>query len=476
MLYIGHECDNDKQHYRIATMINYSSAMADSIIAKNINWKNYLKLASLLLYIGHECDNDKQHYRIATMINYSSAMADSIIAKNIKLTDHWGYEYGLTLEGIYEVYKATGERKYLDFIIKTMDTFINQDGTINGYRLDEYNIDHLNNGKMVLKLYDETHEERYKNIKTMDTFINQDGTINGYRLDEYNIDHLNNGKMVLKLYDETHEERYKKAAELLYSQTKTHPRTSEGVFWHKMIYPHQIWCDGLYMGAAFMASYVAHFGQESDFDDIVIQFTKSYPHLVDSTTGLLYHAYDESKSMFWANKETGLSEHFWGRAMGWYVMALADVLEYLPKTHQGYVELSEILNKCLKALLKVQDSKAHVWYQILNLANEPQNYLEASASCMITASLFKAMRLGVLENEFMEHAKNAYAGLITQFIAQTKDGHYNLNKICYVAGLGGAGGIARDGTFAYYISEPIISNEPKGLGPFLFASTEFERL
>ncbi len=363
------------------------------------------------------------------MINYSSAMADSIIAKNIKLTDHWGYEYGLTLEGIYEVYKATGERKYLDFIIKTMDTFINQDGTINGYRLDEYNIDHLNNGKMVLKLYDETHEERYK-----------------------------------------------KAAELLYSQTKTHPRTSEGVFWHKMIYPHQIWCDGLYMGAAFMASYVDHFGQESDFDDIVIQFTKSYPHLVDSTTGLLYHAYDESKSMFWADKETGLSEHFWGRAMGWYVMALADVLEYLPKTHQGYAELSEILNKCLKALLKVQDSKAHVWYQILNLANEPQNYLEASASCMITASLFKAMRLGVLENEFMEHAKNAYAGLITQFIAQTKDGHYNLNKICYVAGLGGAGGVARDGTFAYYVSEPIISNEPKGLGPFLFASTEFERL
>lgn len=361
------------------------------------------------------------------MSNYSVRMADSIIAKNVNLTDHWGYEYGMTLEGIYAVYKATGDKKYLDFVVKTMDTFIKQDGTINGYRLDEYNIDHLNNGKMVLKLWDETKEERYKI-----------------------------------------------AAATLFSQTKTHPRTSEGVFWHKMIYPHQIWCDGLYMGATFMAAYVARFGSEQDWADIVHQFTKSYPHLVDEKTGLLYHAWDESKSMLWCNKETGLSEHFWGRAMGWYVMALADVIDYMPENHAGRAALSEILNKCLTALLKVQDPKAHVWYQILNMPEHKQNYLEASASCMITASLFKAIRIGVLDQSNLEAVKNAYQGLLDEFILETREGLINLNKICYVAGLGGQD--RRDGSFAYYMSEPIISNEPKGLGPFLFASIEFEQL
>ena len=360
------------------------------------------------------------------MTNYSARMADSIMAHKVNLTNHWGYEYGLTLEGIYEVYKATGDKKYLDFIVKTMDTFINADGTINGYRQDEYNIDHLNNGKIVLKLYDETKEERYRI-----------------------------------------------AATHLYEQTKTHPRTSEGVFWHKAIYPHQIWCDGLYMGAAFMAAYVARFGSESDFDDIVLQFTKSYPHLVDKQTGLLFHAWDESKSMFWCNKETGLSEHFWGRAMGWYVMALADVIELMPDSHKGKAELSQILKECLTSLIKVQDAKSHVWYQILNLADRPQNYLEASASCMITASLLKAIRLGVLGQAEVKPAEEAYAGLLENFILETSEGLLNLNKICYVAGLGGAD--KRDGSFAYYMSEPIISNEPKGLGPFLFASAEFER-
>lgn len=358
-------------------------------------------------------------------MNYSQWMADSIIAHKINLTDHWGYEYGLTLEGIYDVYKKTSDKKYLDFITKTMDTFINADGSINGYRLDEHNIDHLNNGKIVLKLWDETSDERYK-----------------------------------------------KAAFNLHEQIKTHPRTSEGVFWHKAIYPHQIWCDGLYMGAAFLAAFASRFGNEQDFDDIAMQFLKSYPHLKDEKTGLLYHAYDESKSMYWCDPNTGVSPHFWARAMGWYVMALADVIELMPRTHKDRQALCAILKECLISLVKVQDKNAGVWYQILDLAERKQNYLEASASCMITAALFKAIRLNILDESFTKIAKFAYQGLIAEFVLETSEHLLNLNKICYVGGLGGQ--VRRDGSFAYYMSEPIISNEPKGLGPFLFASIENE--
>lgn len=359
------------------------------------------------------------------MQSYAILMADSIIERKTNLTDHWGYEYGLTLEGIYDVYKLTQNKKYLDFIIKTMDHFINEDGTINGYRLDEYNIDHLNNGKMVLKLYDETLNEKYK-----------------------------------------------KAAFNLFEQSKTHPRTNDGIFWHKMIYPHQVWCDGLYMGAAFLAAFTKRFGQSSNFDDIALQFIKSYEHLKDKKTGLLYHAWDESKSMYWCDKTTGLSKFFWGRAMGWYVMALTEVIEAMPKDHKDRATLISILDNLLKALIKVQDKESHVWYQILDMQDHPQNYKEASASCMITAALLRALRLGIFDKTYEECAIKAYEGLLDQFTLKTDNGLLNLNKICYVAGLGGA--TLRDGSFAYYISEPIISNEPKGLGPFLFASVEFE--
>ncbi|MCR5536266.1 MAG: glycoside hydrolase family 88 protein [Succinivibrio sp.] len=354
-------------------------------------------------------------------------MADSIIKRDQNLTDHWGYEYGLTLEGIFEVYKSTKDQKYLDFINKVMDTFIGSDGSIRGYSPDEYNIDHLNNGKMVLKLYELTHEERYL-----------------------------------------------KAAKSLAKQAETHPRTQDKVFWHKMIYPHQIWCDGLYMGAAFLAAFERKVKEQQDFSDVALQFINSYPHLVDAKTGLLYHAYDESKSMYWADKQTGHSAHFWGRAMGWYVMALIDVIELMDESDPLRAKLADILDKCLSALLKVQDPKTHVWYQILDEADRSENYLEASASCMITAALFKAVRLKVFSKISVEELKATYQGLLDQFILETKDGLLNLNKICYVAGLGGK--TYRDGSFAYYMSEPIISNEPKGLGPFLFAASEAEKM
>lgn len=359
------------------------------------------------------------------MNNYGKWMSDSIIEKKIELTDHWGYEYGLTLDGIYQIYKQTKDKKYLEFIIKTMDHFINEDGSINGYRKDEYNIDHLNNGKILLSLYSET-----KNLK------------------------------------------YKKAVDSLRTQLDDHPRTKEGVFWHKNIYPNQIWLDGLYMGATFYAKYIKQFGELSEFYDVTKQFIISEKNLKDEKTGLLYHAYDEARQQLWANKETGLSKHFWSRSMGWYVMALVDTLEIISEDNKDRNMLIEILNNCISSLLKIQDVESHVWYQVLDEGGRKGNYLEASGSSMIVYALLKGVRKGLLPKELKSIAKEAYKGLISEFILETRDGYLNLNKICYVAGLGGKDN--RDGTFTYYISEPIVSNEPKGLGPFVLAAAEYE--
>jgi unsaturated rhamnogalacturonyl hydrolase len=361
------------------------------------------------------------------MRNYSKWMANSIIQRNTNFTDQWRYEYGLTLDGMAEVFKTTKDKKYLAFIINTMDHFICEDGTINGYNLDEYNIDHLNNGKILLTLFEQTG-----NVK------------------------------------------YKKALDILRNQICTHPRTDENVFWHKKIYPHQIWLDGLYMGATFYAKYIEKFGDESEFYDVTNQFIVCEKNLKDKKTGLLYHAYDKSKSQIWAHKETGLSPHFWGRSMGWYVMALVDTLEVLPENNSDKPELVNILNNCIQALLKVQDEKSHVWYQVLDQGTRKGNYLEASGSSMIVYALLKGVKNGFLPLDLKETAKEAYRGLVEEFILATRDGFINLNKICYVAGLGGKDN--RDGSFAYYISEPIVSNEPKGLGPFLLASVEYELL
>lgn len=359
------------------------------------------------------------------MISYAKWMADSVIARKTNLTDHWGYEYGLTLDGIAKVWQQTGEKKYLAYVVKTMDHFIGEDGSIKGYVLEEYNIDHLNNGKILLTLYKATGDEKYK-----------------------------------------------KALLNLRRQIESHPRTSEGVFWHKDIYPHQIWLDGLYMGAAFYAAYIKEFGEREEFDDIARQFMICEKQLKDPLTGLLYHAWDEKKQQSWADKTTGLSPHFWGRSMGWYVMALVDTLEVFPEDNKYRSELVAIFKRTIAALLKVQDTESHVWYQVLDQGTRKGNYLEASGSSMIVYALLKGVRKGYLPEILKETAKQAFQGLVAEFILATKEELINLNKICYVAGLGGKDN--RDGTFAYYISEPIVSNEPKGLGPFILASVENE--
>ncbi|MNC13428.1 Unsaturated rhamnogalacturonyl hydrolase YteR [compost metagenome] len=359
--------------------------------------------------------------------------ADSIMErlprlyKDKQYNEKWSYDYGVLLKGFELLWRQTGDRKYLRYVT-----------------------DHL------------------------DFFVQENGSILGYRQDEYNIDHINNGKLLFSLYQETGEEKYRLAARSLREQLETHPRTSEGAFWHKKIYPYQIWLDGLYMGAPFYLEYLLTFEQAAGLDDVTKQFIICEKHTKDPVTGLLFHAWDEKRVQPWCNPQTGLSPNFWGRSMGWYVMALVDVLELLSPSHKDYPELVRILNDTLNALKKVQDEQTGVWYQVLNLGGRKGNYLEASASGMITYAIAKGIRLGVLDASWNPVLDCAFAGMIAEFVLETKEGWVNLNKNCQVAGLGGADG--RDGTYAYYISEPIITNDLKGLGAFLQACAEYEFL
>jgi len=310
--------------------------------------------------------------------------------------------------------------------------------------------------------------------KKIDYFVKDDGSIRNYELDEYNLDHVNNGKLVLLLYRVLGKEKYKKAADLLRSQLKTHPRTKEGGFWHKKIYTNQMWLDGLYMGSPFYAEYAMLF-EGSAFDDIANQFIWMEKHARDAKTGLLYHAWDESKEQKWANKETGTSPLFWARAMGWYADALVDALDYFPADHPQRQSLIDILNRLVNAIEKQQDKTTGLWYDIMNYSGpgKEKNYFEASASCQFTYAIAKGVRKGYLPAAKLAIAKKAYAGIVKRFI-KVENGQTNLYGTVKVSGLGG--NPYRDGSFEYYMSEPVIANDPKGIGAFLLASTEMEKL
>lgn len=368
-----------------------------------------------------------------TSTNWAVRMADSIMERTPRLYEDkgyqgkWSYDYGVILKGFELLWRQTGKVEYFQFIQDNMDYFVGEDGSVKGYRLKEYNIDHLNNGKLFFVLYQETGQEKYK-----------------------------------------------KAAALLREQVTTHPRTSEGAFWHKNIYPYQIWLDGLYMGSPFYLEYLLAFEDGRGLDDVTRQFILCERHTKDVQTGLLFHAWDERCIQPWCDPETGLSPNFWGRSLGWFVMALADVLAMLPAEHTDYQALVRILTDTLTALEKVQDTETGVWYQVVNQGGCKGNYLEASASSMITYAIAKSIRIGVLQADWFETLDRAYQGLITEFVLETSNGWVNLNKNCQVAGLGGED--RRDGTYAYYISEPIITNDQKGLGAFLLACGEYEYL
>lgn len=329
------------------------------------------------------------------------------------------------------------------------------------------------------RVYDKTGNETYYNYiyDYPNTMVKPDGSILTYDLDKQNLDMLKSGDVLLYVYEKTKEERFLKAIELLRSQLNTQPRTSDGGFWHKKRYPHQMWLDGLFMAEPFYAQYTKTFssGQEAvtAYNDIVHQFDLIQEHTKDSKTGLLYHGWDESKTQEWANKTTGTSPNFWSRAMGWYGMALVDVLDDLPKDHPGRIRLIGYLNTFADALLGVQDDKTGLWYQVLDQGDKEGNYLEATGSAMFVYTFAKGANKGYLPASYKTVALKAYNGILQNLISEDKDGIISLNQCCAVAGLGG--NPYRDGSYNYYVNEHIRANDPKGTGAFILASLELDK-
>jgi unsaturated rhamnogalacturonyl hydrolase len=364
----------------------------------------------------------------------SEKMAETVMTiwKDSMQTDKdkpvkWAYDQGVVLKGIEGLWLRTGDKKYFDYIQKSMDFFVNDDGTIRTYKLLNYNIDNVLCGRNLLMLYNVLGKEKYY-----------------------------------------------KAAATLRDQLRSHPRTKEGAFWHKEIYPWQMWLDGLYMAQPFYAEWSKTFHDDAAFTDIARQFILMERHSRDAKTGLLYHGYDESRKQQWADKTTGRSPHVWARAMGWYGMALVDVLENFPENNPHRDTLERILNRFATAVVKYQDKKTGLWYDIVDMAGKDKNYVEASASCMLVYALAKGVRLGSLSaSKYLPAAKKGYAGIIKNFIT-TDNGQVNLHGTVSVSGLGG--NPYRDGSYDYYISEKVVVNDPKGVGAFLLAGNEIEIL
>lgn len=310
-----------------------------------------------------------------------------------------------------------------------------------------------------------------------DPFIAQDGQIATYRQGEYNLDQINAGRNLFFLHAHTGEERFLLAAHHLKEQLVHHPRTFSGVFWHKEIYPWQIWLDGLYMQGPFNAQYATLYGKSEDIDDLLDQVQTVYRLLKDPVTGLLYHGYDESRGMRWSDLKTGLSPHFWGRAVGWFCMALVDIYEFLPHDRPKREDLCLILRKTMEAVLSFQDSSG-LWYQVLDKPRELGNYLESSCSSLFSAALFKAVRLGIVtdpkeKEQYLRQARKALDGLNKTFLRHDKEGQLHLGGICTVAGLGG--NPYRSGSYAYYISEKVAEDDFKGVGSYILALLESEQ-
>ena len=329
--------------------------------------------------------------------------------------------------------------------------------------------------KAIMEMYAITKDEKY--FAFADAFIDakvfEDGSIEGYKVEEKNIDNVNAGKTLFELYDLTGKEKYRKAIDLIYSQIKDMPRTKEGNFWHKNIYPNQVWLDGMYMGQPFYMEYETRFNNKKNYEDIYNQFKNVIEIMRDPKTGLYYHAYDSSREMFWCDKVTGLSQNFWLRALGWYSMALLDTLDKADKTEEKICTLlKDAFVDLMDAMLKYQDESG-MWYQVVNFGGMDRNYLETSGSSIMAYALLKGVRLGYLPTEYAKYGRKAFDGVCEKYLTTDEKGDLHLDGICLVAGLGGAA--HRPGTYDYYMSEPIVKDDAKGVGPFLLAYTEMRR-
>lgn len=307
----------------------------------------------------------------------------------------------------------------------------------------------------------------------IDFFINPEGEIFRYDMCDYNLDKIRPGNNLLILYRRTGEERYRIAIERLVTQLEGQPHNPDGGFWHKAVYPYQMWLDGIYMSSPFMAGYAREFNEPEWFDEVVRQISVIEEHTRDPQTGLLYHAYDASRGMKWSDDETGCSPHFWGRAMGWYMMAIVDALDFFPEDHPGKEKLVSILNRTGEALVKVRDRETGLWYQVLDMAGNPGNYLEASASCMFVYAFARGARKGYLDDAYRSVAASSFDSIIKEFIEVDQNGLVNITNCCYAAGLGGLD--YRSGSYDYYINERKGRNDSKSIGPFIMAAIELNR-
>jgi len=331
-------------------------------------------------------------------------------------------------------------------------------------------------GLAFLRLNDATGDSRYYDYAKgyADSLIDSDGVIYNYKMSNYNIDQINPGKMMFLLYDRTRDPRYEKVIHTLREQIDSQPRIAAGGFWHKRIYPDQMWLDGLYMGAPFYAEHALRYNRPGDFSDVVNQFLIVAASTYDPATGLYRHAFDASRKMAWADSLTGQAPHAWGRAMGWFSMAIVDVLDFLPADQTGRDQMIDILNRMVKKLAEIQDPATGGWYQVLDRSGDDGNYIETSCTAMFAYSIFKGVRMGYLDTEYLATAEKAYRGLLDNFIVTGPDGLVSMKNICGVAGLGGDP--YRDGSYEYYIGEVIRDNDPKGVGPFIMASLEYEMI
>lgn len=340
----------------------------------------------------------------------------------------WNYTTGLELKAMLDVYAVCGEERILDYADAWYDAIIDSTGVIFKYKKSNFSTDHICPGRTLFQLYDLTGKEKYR-----------------------------------------------AAMDSLYSQLLDQPRTPEGGFWHKQVYPEQMWLDGLYMAQPFYAEYTRRYipdaeVQKSNYQDIAHHFSVVFEHTYDPETGLLRHAWDSSHSMFWCNPANGQSDHAWGRAMGWYAMALADVIDILPEGEERAL-LSGLLHRVYEALPRFADKETGMWFQVLDRPYAEGNYLEATASAMFVYTWLKGCRLGVLDD--LESARAAYSSLLKTFVTE-EDGIVSLNDCCEVAGLGGKD--MRRGDYDYYINEPVRPNDPKGIGPLVWAALEYERI
>jgi unsaturated rhamnogalacturonyl hydrolase len=368
---------------------------------------------------------------------WSVRMADSVLKRYPNATKlnsigspNWNYTQGFTLTALDAVYRITKNQKYWNYVVAYYDGTIDGQGKIGG----------------------------------------------GYSMDEYSLDLITPGRALRIVLAETAKEKFRTALQTLRSQLRNQPRNSVGGFWHKKRYPNQMWLDSVYMGPLFHLQYGLDTKEQAAVDEAILQFTLLQEHTRDTKTGLYFHGWDESRKEKWSNPTTGTSASFWGRGVGWYAMALVDVLESLPESHPKRPALLAILTELMTAIRNVADPQSGVWFQVLDQGSREGNYLESSASCMLCYAVLKSARLGYVDETFRELGRRSFDGIIKQFIRVQNSGEVTITNGCLGAGLGPdpLTGNYRDGSFTYYATERKGDNATQAVPAFILASLEYE--